>query len=289
MAVDPAHIRRVPLGAPIGAGVLGHGQLARLTGSRFAEVVQFAETTSTNSVLVDMAGHGAPEGLVLVADYQSAGRGRFDRRWESPPGKSLLFSVLLRPGTAELPAGRRHLAVAAVSLALVEAAQAVANVEVQLKWPNDLLAGGSTGGGGKLAGVLAETTPDGAVVVGAGFNVGWAPEAPERAVGAPATCLDALAGRPVQRGELLVSTLLALDRIYGHWDLVSERYRETCATVGRQVTVSFAGHLPDLHGTAVAVDADGRLLVRDGTGGIVAVAAGDVNHTWGPGGPSLSS
>ncbi len=79
-----------------------------------------------------------------------------------------------------------------------------------------------------------------------------------------------------------MSALLALDRLYGHWDLVSRLYREDCSTVGRKVTVSFAGHQPDLVGTAIAVDEDGRLVVRDLQGGTVAVAAGDVTHAWGP-------
>jgi BirA family transcriptional regulator, biotin operon repressor / biotin---[acetyl-CoA-carboxylase] ligase len=282
--------------------VLGHDQLARLARSRFAQVVQLAETTSTNSVLVRNAEGGAPEGMVVVADYQTAGRGRFERRWESPPGKSLLFSVLLRPSREELPPARRHLAVAAVSLALVEAARDIANVAVQLKWPNDLIvrdgtardgtavnrtaAPNRTAGDEKVAGILAEATSDGAIVVGAGVNVAWAPApapAPPGGPGAPAaTCLDAVAGPPVQRGELLVSALLALDRLYGHWDLVSRLYRENCSTVGRRVTVSFAGHQPDLVGTAIAVDEDGRLVVRDLQGGTVAVAAGDVTHASGP-------
>ncbi len=256
-----------------------------------------AETTSTNSVLVDNAEGGAPEGMVVVADYQTAGRGRFERRWESPRGKSLLFSVLLRPSHEELPAARRHLAVAAVSLALVEAARDVANVAVQLKWPNDLIvsngmAANRTGGNGtadeKVAGVLAEATSDGAIVVGAGVNVAWAPAPLERSGAPAATCLDAVAGRPVQRDELLVSALLALDRLYGHWELVSRLYRESCSTVGREVMVSFAGHQPDLIGTAVAVDEDGRLVVRDLHGGTVPVAAGDVTHAWGRRRPSLS-
>jgi BirA family biotin operon repressor/biotin-[acetyl-CoA-carboxylase] ligase len=231
--------------------------------------------------------------MVLVADYQTAGRGRFERRWESPRGKSLLFSVLLRPSREELPAARRHLAVAAVSLALVEAARDVANVAVQLKWPNDLIvrngtAANRTAGDKKVAGVLAEATSDGAVVVGAGVNVAWAPAPLERSGAPAATCLDAVAGRPVQRDELLVSALLALDRLYGHWDLVSRLYRETCSTVGRKVTVSFAGHQPDIVGTAIAVDEEGRLVVRDLQGGTVPVAAGDVTHAWGRRRPSLS-
>jgi BirA family biotin operon repressor/biotin-[acetyl-CoA-carboxylase] ligase len=289
MRVDPGPVEHLPPGP-----VLSDAHLARLVGSRFAQVAQLAETTSTNSVLVGKAEGGAPEGMVLVADYQSAGRGRFDRRWESPPGKSLLFSVLLRPSGEALPPARRHLAVAAVSLALVEAAREVANVEVQLKWPNDLIVAGATeaegmAGDTKVAGVLAEATSDGAIVVGAGVNVAWAPE-PFEGSGAPlATCLEAIAGRPVSRGEVLVSALLALDRLYGKWDLVSGLYRQRCSTVGRRVTVSFAGHQPDLVGTAVAVDEDGRLVVRDLDGGVVSVAAGDVAHARGPRGPSLAN
>jgi BirA family biotin operon repressor/biotin-[acetyl-CoA-carboxylase] ligase len=275
--------------------VLSDVQLARLVGSRFAQVVQLAETTSTNSVLVGKAEGGASEGTVLVADYQTAGRGRFERRWESPAGKSLLFSVLLRPSCEELPPARRHLAVAAVSLALVEASRDVANVEVRLKWPNDLIIGTAaegtaatgTAGERKVAGVLAETASDGAIVVGAGVNVAWAPEPPEGPGAPAATCLEALAGRPVPRDEVLVSALLALDRLYGHWGLVSGLYRQACSTVGRRVTVSFAGHQPDLVGTAVAVDEDGRLVVRDVDGGTVSVAAGDVTHARGPSGRSL--
>jgi BirA family biotin operon repressor/biotin-[acetyl-CoA-carboxylase] ligase len=88
---------------------------------------------------------------------------------------------------------------------------------------------------------------------------------------------------------VLVSALLALDRLYGKWDLVSGLYRQRCSTVGRRVTVSFAGHQPDLVGTAVAVDEDGRLVVRDLDGGVVSVAAGDVAHARGPRGPSLAN
>jgi BirA family biotin operon repressor/biotin-[acetyl-CoA-carboxylase] ligase len=255
--------------------VLDEGQLARLAPTRFAEVVKLSETTSTNSVALERANAGAPDGLVVVADYQSAGRGRFERKWESPPGKSLLFSVLLRPGAHGLPVAQRHLAVAAVSLALAEATKVVAGVEVELKWPNDLLSRDR-----KLAGVLAESAADGGLVVGAGVNVDWAPEQ-------AATYLSAVAGRPVDRAELLVEALLGLDRLYGRWDQVSERYRQTCATVGRQVTVLLAAGVPPLDGKAVAIDEHGRLVVRDGDGALVTVAAGDVTHLKPGKAPSL--
>jgi BirA family biotin operon repressor/biotin-[acetyl-CoA-carboxylase] ligase len=204
---------------------------------------------------------------------------------------------------------------------LLESARDVAGVTVQLKWPNDLVIAGDVARSGlvrsgvapssiassgaatdcKVAGLLAESTSDGALVVGAGLNVAWAPEAAqvnERSGALQAVNLDAVAGRPVDRGELLVGALLAMDRLYGNWDLVSRLYRDKCATVGRQVTVSFAGHRPDgaalgghrpdLVGSAIAVDEDGRLVVRVAGGADVAVAAGDVTHTSGSTGPSLS-
>jgi BirA family biotin operon repressor/biotin-[acetyl-CoA-carboxylase] ligase len=246
---------------------------SRLAGTRFTRVDELAETTSTNSVVAALAREGAPEGLVVVADYQSAGRGRFDRRWESPPGKSLLFSVLLRPSELELPPRRRHLAVAAVALALAAAAEEVAGVDVQLKWPNDLVAGDL-----KVAGVLAEAEGD-FVVVGAGVNVAWAPE------GLGATCLDDLAGRRVERAGLLASCLLALEALCGNWEEVARRYRDRCATVGREVTVKFPGGAEDLRGVAIALDEDGHLVVRErGPGRLVTVAAGDVLHARGGGG-----
>jgi BirA family biotin operon repressor/biotin-[acetyl-CoA-carboxylase] ligase len=303
----------------VDATVASDEQLARLPGRRFGRVVQLAETTSTNAVLTVEAQGGAPEGLVVVADHQTAGRGRFDRRWESPPGTSLLLSLLARPPIAELPPARRHLAVAAVSLSVVEAARTVAGVELVLKWPNDVISLGPPRPDSKVAGVLAETAPAAdrpaaaaagpAIVIGVGINVGWAPE------GVSATCLDRLAGHPVDRGELLIELLCALDRLYGRWDEVARLYRRYCATLGRQVTVSFAtpisgppafagspgtplsgspaasgphaGRAPDLHGKAVDVDGDGRLVVEieDGLGPTpsdrgrrVAVAAGDVTH-----------
>ena len=106
------------------------------------------EVDSTNTYVRDLARHGAPAGLVAVADHQTAGRGRLDRRWESPPGANLLASVLLRPGCG---AGDVHLCAGAVALAGADACREVAGVEPVLKWPNDLLLDGA-----KLAGVLAE-------------------------------------------------------------------------------------------------------------------------------------
>ncbi len=226
--------------------------------------------------------------MVVTADHQSAGRGRFQRRWESRPGRSLLFSVLLRPSLHELPARRRHLAVAAVALALLEGFGPEAGAEARLKWPNDIIGADPTSGEAKVAGILAESVDDGAIVVGAGVNVAWAPE------GMGATCLEALVDGGVSRGGVLLGSLLALDRLYGQWDLVSHLYRQSCATVGRQVRVRLSDRVSDLVGTAVGLDDDGRLVVRTGDGGdgqgeLVTVAAGDVSHVRPAPPPNLPS
>src|SRR3984957_11281070 len=148
------------------------------------------EVDSTNTWVRRMARQGAAAGLVAVADHQTAGRGRLDRRWESPPGANLLASVLLRP---TLGGEGVHLGAGAVALAGADACGEVAGVEPVLKWPNDLLFEGA-----KLAGVLAEAEFAGsdlrAVIVGIGINVAW--PGPAEADG---TCLDDVGGkaRPV--------------------------------------------------------------------------------------------
>ncbi len=149
------------------------------------DIHRLLEVESTNTWVRDRARHGAPAGLVAVADHQTAGRGRLDRRWESPPGANLLASVLLRP---QLDGSDLHLCAGAVALAGADACRELAGVEPVLKWPNDLLLEGA-----KLAGVLAEAEFAGstltAVVVGIGINVAW-PGPPE----ANGTCLDDLTG-----------------------------------------------------------------------------------------------
>jgi BirA family biotin operon repressor/biotin-[acetyl-CoA-carboxylase] ligase len=224
--------------------------------TRFADVRRFQEIDSTNRYLLDEARAGAPEGVVAVADHQTAGRGRLGRRWESDPGAALLCSVLLRPS---LPPDRLHLATAVVALAAAEACDDVAGVRPEVKWPNDLLVGDR-----KLAGILAESVPAEAdlraVVVGIGINVTAAP--------ADASCL----GADVDRDELLVALLTALDRRYGRWDEVTAEYRARCSTVGRRVRVEAAGGDP-FEGEAVGVTDEGHLVVGDRV-----VAAGDVHH-----------
>jgi BirA family biotin operon repressor/biotin-[acetyl-CoA-carboxylase] ligase len=230
--------------------------------TRFADIRLVDETGSTNSDVARLAGAGAPEGLVLSADHQTAGRGRLDRSWEARPGDGLLVSILLRP--SGLPLERRGLIASAVALAARTACAQVAGVTPDIKWPNDLLAPS----GEKLAGILA-VEASGAVVVGMGLNVHGAPPG--------AAFLDDLAGRRSDRAGLLERLLRGLDPLLDDWDTVAARYREECATVGRQVSVELVDG-SSLTGTAEGVDDLGLLVVRQADGSSRHLAVGDVTH-----------
>ncbi|HEY2213983.1 MAG TPA: biotin--[acetyl-CoA-carboxylase] ligase [Acidimicrobiales bacterium] len=236
------------------------------------EVRRFEEIDSTNTYLRTEARNEAPDGVVAVAEHQTAGRGRLDRTWESPAGASLLFSVLLRP---QIDPAELHLCTAAVALAAAEACRTIAGVEPRLKWPNDLLVGES-----KLAGVLAEAEFEAgkvsAVIVGIGINVGW--PGPE---GVGGTCLDDLAATPVDRVHLLDAILSAftprrtqLDSPTGRHQLATE-LQQRCATIGQQVRIELASG--DIVGRATGINEAGHLIVEtmDGT---QTIAAGDVVH-----------
>lgn len=236
------------------------------------QVRWFEEIGSTNLYLLERARQGDPEGLVAVADHQTAGRGRLDRRWESPPGANLLASVLLRP---DCNPDDLHLCTGALGLAALDACAEVAGVEAQLKWPNDLLVGTA-----KLAGILAEAdfSARPAVVAGIGLNVAW-PGPPE----AGGTCLEDLSDRehPLDRNALLDHMLVALGRRRPHLDQASGRrrladeVRARCATLGQQVRVTLATE--ELSGRATTIDDAGRLVV-DTDSGPRSVSAGDVVH-----------
>ena len=232
------------------------------------------EVDSTNTDVRARARQGAPAGLVVVADHQTAGRGRLDRRWESPPGANLLASVLLRPSCG---AEDMYLGAGAVALAGADACREVAGVEPTLKWPNDLLLDGS-----KLAGVLAEAEFDGpsvsALVVGIGINVAW-PGPPD----VHGTCLDTarLSGAPVDRRALLDHLLEALEPRCALLEdgagrrALAEQVRRLCTTLGQQVRVDLVGEV--VTGRAVSIDDVGRLVVET-AGAARTISAGDVVH-----------
>jgi BirA family biotin operon repressor/biotin-[acetyl-CoA-carboxylase] ligase len=233
------------------------------------EVVE--EAPSTNALVADRARSGAGEGLVVVAEHQTAGRGRLDRTWETPARAALTVSVLLTPRApaAEWP-WLPLLTGYAAALALRRL-----GAEAVLKWPNDVLVEDR-----KVGGILTERidTPGGpAVVVGVGLNVDQTrAELPHAA----ATSL-VLEGVAVDRTALLGALLERLRTEYdafGRGELAALRsaYAGACATVGREVRVELPTGEP-LTGRAVGIDEGGRLLVS-GPGGVVPVSAGDVVH-----------
>jgi len=232
---------------------------------RAHEVRWFDSLDSTNRYVLDEARRGAPEGLVAVADFQTAGRGRRGRGWVAPPGASLLVSVLLRPSLAP---ERTPLVSMACAVAMAEAITRVAGFAPGVKWPNDLVARDR-----KLAGILAERDGE-AVVVGAGVNVEWQEFPPELADVATACNLEA--GRAVDRRALLDAFLAELDARYADLDAVTAEYRSRLATLGRRVRVERSSDA--LVGHAVGVGDAGQLLVEADRGDVVEVHVGDVVH-----------
>jgi len=195
---------------------------------------------------------------VLAARHQTAGRGRFDRRWEAPAGTNLLVSLLFR----EVP-DHLHELTQRVALAAMAACHELAGVRPTLKWPNDLLLHDR-----KLAGVLAQTGGAGRVdfvVVGIGINVGWAPEE------------SAMLGTQYRPADLLHALLLSYDLLPADcWPA----YRDALATVGSEVRVELPGG--EVLGRALDVERDGRLVVLDECGITHRFDSGDVVHLRSP-------
>ncbi|MET0921273.1 MAG: biotin--[acetyl-CoA-carboxylase] ligase [Acidimicrobiia bacterium] len=227
------------------------------------EVERLAEVDSTNRYVLDQAKQGAAAGLVVVAEHQTAGRGRLDRAWQAPPGSSLLVSVLL-----DARAGGPHAAVVAVAVALSEAVRAVTGLAVGLKWPNDLVVRDR-----KLAGILAEVEGD-AVVVGAGCNVNWTTFPSELA--ATATACNLETGHVVDRDALLDAFVGRLGPCLDDPGATAMVYRDRLVTLGEQVRVDRGRD--EVVGEAVAVRDDGALVVRDDTGIEHDIVVGDVIH-----------
>ena len=217
------------------------------------------ETGSTNADVLARARAGEPAGLVLAARHQTAGRGRLDRPWEAPPGANLLVSLLFRPSD---PPAAWHRCSTAVAVAALDAC-ATFGVISRVKWPNDLVVGDD-----KLAGILAESDGDGAVVVGLGCNVDW----PRRGEYPGATSLVAC-GATVG-GEALLGAILA--RVDEHAPDLHDRYVRRCATVGRSVRLELPGG-DVVEGLARDIAPDGRLLVAV-DGELRAFSVADVVH-----------
>ncbi|GHJ35251.1 biotin--[acetyl-CoA-carboxylase] ligase [Streptomyces sp. TS71-3] len=266
-------------------------------GTLWSSLDVLASIGSTNTDLAARA-DALDEGAVLVAEEQTAGRGRLDRRWSAPPRSGLFFSVLLKP---HVPVQRWGWLPLLAGVATATAVSRTAGVDTALKWPNDLLV---TVGGTerKAGGILAERAggaaqqkgagdadrartegAQGAVVLGIGLNVTLrAPELPVPTAGSLA-----LAGATAtDRDPLLRAVLRSLETWYEAWQDadgdpavsgLQETYAAGCATLGRRVRAELPGDR-SVTGEAVALDGDGRLVLATADGVQQPVGAGDIVH-----------
>ena len=244
-----------------------------LSTARLGRPLHFArEVDSTNRLLRALADGGAPEGAALLADFQSAGRGRRGRHWEAPPGSSLLLSVLLRPTVAPERLGQAPLLVGVAVAQTLERHLALAPA---LKWPNDLLVGGR-----KVGGILIEAASGAggvALIVGIGINVNQSAAELGDLLGA--TSLAAEVGGEVARGELLAALLGALeegyDRWQGGWSPLDE-WRARATLLGEPIWVEplLGTRFP---ATALDVAEDGALRVRREDGSELLLRAAEVS------------
>ena len=270
---------------------------AALEGSRFADLHHVGSTGSTMVdvlALLEKPTDDPSAPVVMVADHQTAGRGRLDRVWEAPEGASVLMTVGLP--VLSVPAERRTLLTSALALSVVGAPSVEGTLKI--KWPNDLVApgAGADGSDRKVAGILAELhrlpgepadhggVPGrgDCVLLGIGLNVNI-PEFPEELVDV-AESLQRLVGHPVDRAQLVVEILTAFEQV---WlpvledttrppDELLEAYRADSATIGRSVRVELSDAV--LFGTATDVTASGELVVVDDQRVERNLSVGDVVH-----------
>ncbi len=246
------------------ARVLGHGVYRYLQ-----------RTGSTNDDARALAAAGAPHGSLVVAEEQTAGRGRHERQWVSPPGSGIYVTLLLRPGI--LPAEQIPLMTLIAGLAGVEAVGKAADEVPVIKWPNDLLLNGF-----KIAGILTEATlgeVDPYVLVGMGMNVNTPAEALPPRLLYPASSLREELGRSVSRAALLAAWLERFE----HWeaclaqggrDRILQRWMQYSGMRGRDIIVT--GMPGDVQGRVEGLAPEGALLIRTADGRLVPVHSGDV-------------
>lgn len=226
-------------------------------------VTRVAETGSTNTDLVKLGAKGAEHHSVLMADFQSAGKGRLDRTWVAEPGANLLVSLLFR--TNETRVRPLHQFTQMVGMSAARACQQLTGVLPDMKWPNDLLIDNK-----KVSGILAQGAP-GFVVVGIGVNVNWAPpDAMSLAQAAPSNTTTPVA--------LLSNMLSVIDELEAlSPELLHQQYSASLATLGQSVRVEMANG-QFIEGRAIEVQPDGRLVVLDDCAISHHVDTGDVVH-----------
>ncbi|HEX6043351.1 MAG TPA: biotin--[acetyl-CoA-carboxylase] ligase [Pyrinomonadaceae bacterium] len=239
------------------------------------KILRFESLPSTNTELARLAADGADEGLSVVADEQTAGRGRLQRTWSSPKGAGLYFSMLLRPTIAQ---DCWPLITFMASLAAGDALQEACDVVTDIKWPNDLLSGER-----KICGILAETveTPSGrAVIVGIGINL-TAKAYPTELANVASSVAEASERAP-ERETLLAALVRALARWYslfhepdGIEKIVAAWGGRSSYASGKLVTVANGDEV--WQGITRGIESDGALRLETETAGVKLVRAGDVS------------
>ncbi|MCA9897522.1 MAG: biotin--[acetyl-CoA-carboxylase] ligase [Ardenticatenaceae bacterium] len=243
----------------------------------------FPELDSTNDLLKEMVQQGTesspPTGCLLLTEYQRQGRGRLERRWEAPPGSSLLLSMLFRP---DWPAEQANWLTMLVSTAAAEAISEITGLEVGLKWPNDIMVR-QADQWCKVSGILQEGSFGGNgrlqwAIVGIGINVNIPAEQLPTGV-TPATSLLAATGQIVPRLPLLAPFLQRVENYYdevGNGRSPHVHWHEKLITLGQPVRVTQPQTGSSFTGIAQTTDAAGHLLVQDETGQLHTVTAADV-------------
>jgi BirA family biotin operon repressor/biotin-[acetyl-CoA-carboxylase] ligase len=252
--------------------------LARLNPVRVIgrDIRVFQETASTNDVVEKLARDLVAEGIVVFAESQTKGRGRLGRRWSSPAGKGLWFSVLLRPNLA--PAAATQLTVS-TAVAVARGIERFTGLTPGIKWPNDIVFGTR-----KAAGILLELGAEldhiRHVILGIGIDVNITEEEFPEELRPIATSLQIEAGKPIDRPGLATALIQELDAVYsrlgsGDFHEIGDDWMRRCTTLGKRVTIRVADRT--VTGRAEALDEDGALLVRTDHGRLEHIIGGDVS------------
>ena len=234
------------------------------------EIIYYPTTSSTMDAARQAIGQGTAEGTVVIADHQTAGRGRLSREWLSVPGGGILLSIVLYPDMEILP----RLTMAAC-LAVARSIEAVAGLQPAIKWPNDVLLEGR-----KVSGILSESDVSGEAVgyavVGIALNVNLDTSTmPE--IADTATSLKQVLGRDLSRQQVLISLLQEFENLYlklRNGESIQREWLQRLETLGKNVTVRCGDEVQD--GYAESVDDEGNLIIRRPDGRLITIAAGDV-------------
>lgn len=248
-----------------------------INSSHFATHIEYLEqATSTNQILMELADQGAPSGLLLIAEQQSAGHGRMDRKWFSPPGENLYFSMMIRPEI--IPHRAPQLALVVAAAIYIALKKCYPKLDVGVKWPNDIFISGK-----KVAGVLCEMQTDMSfvkhVVIGIGLNVNQ--ERFDPSLSEIATSIALEVGEKVSRIKLLAEVVNSLDFLYQQWlkeglAPIIPLLNQASVLVGKEVTVNLANR--SYQATVLGIDENGFLQVKTAEG-LQSVPSGEVHLT----------